>query len=397
MRRARFLLAWLPPALVLAAALGFLGVAANPFNPLEMQNAATFGGQLWFIALYYAALLPVFFLTGLYISLCFVLNSERIGWVYGADLLGAGAGSAAILALMWVVHPFWLIAALLLPLAAACWFGPDRRAGYAGLAMLALGEVGLLVANGAAYNDFKPIYAPLHVPGSRLAAQVVTPRGVYALLDDFTERLDTDVSSNLALLGLPGPPQTFGLYRDGVRVAALPKPGPLAVGYARASLAALPYVLRPGARVLIAGSSGGFRAAEAGALGARGMRVLEPDPVIARALRTGLGGSQPLAANPALTLSAASPLAALQGAAGYDIIDVSADYLDETPVNAASFTVEAIAADLQAAGQGGIVSLPVSIRDFPVYALRVLATAREALRTAGAADPAAHVLVYRSA
>ena len=134
-------------------------MAANPFNPLEMQNAATFGGQLWFIALYYAALLPVFFLTGLYLSLCFVLNSDRIGWVYGADLLGAGAGSAAILALMWVVHPFQLVAALLLPLAAACWFGPDRRAAYAGVAMLALGEAGLLVANGAAYNDFKPIYA----------------------------------------------------------------------------------------------------------------------------------------------------------------------------------------------------------------------------------------------
>ena len=45
----------------------------------------------------------------------------------------------------------------------------------------------------------------------------------------------------------------------------------------------------------------------------------------------------------------------------------------------------------------GIVSIPVSIRDFPVYALRMLATVRAALLTAGIADPAAHVLVYRSA
>ena len=45
----------------------------------------------------------------------------------------------------------------------------------------------------------------------------------------------------------------------------------------------------------------------------------------------------------------------------------------------------------------GMVSIPVSIRDFPVYALRMLATVRAALLLAGIADPAAHVIVYRSA
>ena len=396
-RRAAALLAWLPPLLVFAAAGGFLAMAANPFNPLAMQNAATFGSQLWLIAAYYAVLLPVFFLTGLYISLCFVLNSEQVGWVYGADLLGAGAGSALVLALMWVVHPFLLVGVLLLPLAAACWFVPGRRAGFAGLGMLALGEVGLLFANVAAYNDFKPIYAPLHVPGSRVMAQVVSPRGLYAELDDFTERLDTDVSSNLALLNLPGPPGSFGLYRDGARIAALPKPGPIDVRYAPAALSALPYALRPRARVLIAGSSGGFRVAEAHALGAQDVDVLEPDPVIARALESGLGASPALMRDPRMQLSAASPLAAVRQSSGYDVVDLSADFLDETPVNAAAFTMESFAADLRAVGASGIVSVPVSIRDFPVYALRVLATARAALRAAGAADPAAHVVVYRSA
>ena len=63
-----------------------------------------------------------------------------------------------------------------------------------------------------------------------------SPRGHYPLLDDFTERVDTDVSNNAGMLGLPGPPRTFGLYRDGNRIAALPKPGPLDVGYAPAPL-----------------------------------------------------------------------------------------------------------------------------------------------------------------
>jgi hypothetical protein len=397
MRHARLLLSWLPVALVLTAAFGFWGVTANPFNPLQLQNSTTYLPQIGNIALYYAVLLPFFYLTGIYISLCFVLNDNRIGQVYGADLLGAGAGSALVLALMFVVHPFLLVPVLLVPLAAATAFGPARRAGLAGLLALVVCEAGLFTGSQAAFNDFKAIYAPLHVPDSRVLAEVKSPRGLYTLLDDFTERVDTDVTNDMGLLNLPGPPQTFGLYRDGNRIAALPKPGLLDVKYAPATLAALPYALRPKARVLLAGSSGGFRIAEALALGARQVVALEPDPVVLGALRHGLGGSLPLAADPRVTLSPDGPLAAARAGTGFDLVDLSGDFLDSAEANSTAFTAEALAADLAAVDEGGIVSVPVSIRDFPVYALRVLSTARQALLTAGVADPARHVVVYRSA
>jgi len=41
----------------------------------------------------------------------------------------------------------------------------------------------------------------LNVPESRVLAEIYTPRGVYHLLDNFTERLDTDVSNNAGALG----------------------------------------------------------------------------------------------------------------------------------------------------------------------------------------------------
>ncbi len=397
LRHQRLLLSWLPVALVVAAAAGFWGVTANPFNPLQLQNAATYGPQIANIALYYAVLLPFFFLTGIYISLCFVLNDDRVARVYGADLLGAGAGAALVLALMFVVHPFLLVPVLLVPLAAATWFGPVRRAGLVGLAALAVCEAALLLGSQAGYNDFKAIYAPLHVPDSRVLAEVKSPRGLYVLLDDFTERVDTDVSNDLGLLKVPGPPQTFGLYRDGNRIAALAKPGLLDTGYASATLAALPYALHPHPRVLLAGASGGFRAAEALVLGAREVTALEPDPVVLGALRRGLGGSLPLAADPRVRLSPDSPLAAARAGSGYDLVDLSADFLDAGEANATAFTAEALTADLLSLDEGGLVSVPVSIREFPVYALRVLSTARQALLAAGVADPAAHVVVYRSA
>jgi hypothetical protein len=399
-RHGEALLTTLPPLLIVAAALGYHFTTTNPFNPLQLQNPVTWEPQLWNIAAYYLCLLPFFFLAGVFVGLSFVLNAERIGRVYGYDLTGAGAGAALVLAAMFVVHAFFLVPLLLLPLAAsACFIAGRRRwAGILAAGIVLLGsEALLLLDNEAQYNDFKAIYAPLHTPDARVAATVLSPRGDYQLLDDFTERVDTDVSNDAGMLGLSGPPRTYGLYRDGNRIAALPKSEPLDVGYAAASLDALPYTLISHANVLLAGASGGFRIAETLALGAANLRVLEPEPVLLRALQDGLGPAPAWQHDPRVRLSGEGPVAALRDAAHYDIIDLSADFLDASETNASAFTVQAIAGDLNMLSSGGIVSIPVSIRDFPVYALRMLATTRTALRKAGIADPAAHTIVYRSA
>ncbi len=437
-RHAEALRAWLPACLVAAAALGFHLVALNPFNPLQLQNPVTAVPQLGNIALYYVCLLPFFFLAGLYVSLSFVIDAERIGRVYGADLTGAGAGAAATLALMWLVPPFRLVAALLPLLALACLPRPGagahparhrRGARPATLAALLLGEALLLGASPAHVSDYKAIYAPAHVQGSAVLATRLSPRGEYTLLDDFTERVDTDVSNDAAALGVPGPPRALGLYRDGNRLAALPLPavapsqappgapadasapvpapadatvavlaGDAAVAYAPATLGALPYALLSRPSVLLVGASGGFRVREARALGAASVLALEPDPVLLGAITRGLGPVLALPADPAVRLSADGPLAAARAAPGtFDLVDIAADFLDAGEANAAALTVEALAADLAALRPGGVLSVPVSIRDLPVYGLRVLATLREALRRSGVADPSCCVVIARSA
>ncbi len=397
--RGRTLLAALPALLIVAAAIGYHLVTTNPFNPLQLQNQATIGVQLGNIAASYAALLPFFFLAGLFVSLSFVLNDTQIGRVYGYDLTGAGVGALVVLGLMFVVQPFNLVACLLPPLAVASVLASRRRGAAVLAAVLALaaGEALLLLDDTAQFNDYKAIYAPLHVPDSRTLAQIRSPGGFYMLLDNFTERVDTDVSNNAGLMGLPGPPQTFGLYRDGNRLAGLPRSQPIDAGYARATLAALPYTLRVHPRVLLAGASGGFRVAEAQALGAASIDVLEPEPVLRDALRRGLAGSPALATAPGLRLLGESPIAAAASRGPYDLVDISADFLDAAPANASAFAAEALARYMRALTPGGIVSIPVSIREFPAYAIRMLATARAGLLRAGASDPQSHVLIYRSA
>lgn len=398
-RQASWLLLALPALLICAAAAGFHLTSTNPFNPLQLQNQATWLPQLRNIAAYYAALMPFFFLAGLFIGLTFMLNPDRIGWVYGFDLTGAGVGVVVILALMFVLHPFDLVPALLLLLLGAALLtpGPSRAVGIAAsLAALLAAESVLLLDPQAKYNDFKLIYVPLHTRDAKILAEIRSSLGFYQLLDDFTERVDTDISNDASMLGLRGPPQAYGLYRDGTRIAALPKPGGLDMGYAAASLDALPYRLLPKPRVLLAGASGGFRIAEALALGAGSVTALEPEPVLLQALAGGLGRSPALPLDPRVRVSPLSPIAAAPSNR-FDLIDLSADFLDAAEANQAAFTTEAVARYLRALAPGGLISIPVSIRDLPVYALRVMATAREALKLVGIEDAPAHVLVYRSA
>jgi MFS family permease len=398
-RRTPALMAALPAVLVVTAAVGYHFTTTNPFNPLQLQNPVTWQPQIWNIAGYYAALLPFFFLAGLFISLNFVRYAGSVGRVYAFDLTGAGAGAASVLGAMYFVHAFGLVPLLLLPLALAALFA-DRsyrlRAALAATLALGLAEAVLLLDNEAAYNDFKAIYAPLHTPDAKIVASVNTPRGDYALLDDFTERVDTDISNNAGMLGVEGPPRSYGLYRDGNRIAALPKELPIQSGYAAAALDALPYQLMPHARTLLVGASGGFRAAELLRLGAAEVRVLEPEPELFRILRRGLGPVRPLDALPNVHVAGAGPLADA-GRSRYEVVDLSADFLDAAETNATAFTREAIISYLRLLAPNGMVSIPVSIRDFPVYALRMLSTVRAALLAAGISDPPAHVIVYRSA
>ena len=404
-RHGQWLRAVLPAAMVLAAALGYERIARNPFNPLQLQNPTTWADQLLNIAGYYGALLPFFFLAGLYIALIFILNPREIGRVYAYDLIGAGLGSALALGLMFLVHPFLLAPLLLVPLALAPLFQPGRYSALGGAlagGALVLGEAILLLGTPPAYSEFKAVYAPMNTQGAEVVAEVRRPRGHYLMLDNFTERVDADVSNNAAMMEVEGPPSTYGLYRDGSRIAALPKAGGLGGDYADSALSAAPYVLRPRAAALILGASGGFRLAEARALGAERLLVVEREPVLKHALTHGLGPSRGLALGGDVQLAEGGPLAVARAAGAasgerFHVIDVSSDFIDAAPANVTALTVEAMQAYLAALDPDGMVSVPVSIRDFPVYAFRVMATAREALIRRGVEHPEDHVMVYRSA
>jgi len=402
--RARQLLFVSPLLLMVTAAGGYYFATVVPFNPLEFQNPDLWFDQLRNIWKYYAVLFPFYFFTGLYIGLYFLTFQEEIPKIYGADLAGAGIGALAVLGLMYWIHPFQLLAALLPLLAVAGLFHlpaplARRRPVYLlGLVvLLAAAEATLFAFQRADFNEYKAIYPPLHVQGNRVVEEFRSPRGYFLVLDNFTERLDTDFSNNFALLGVSAPPLTYGLYSDGNRLTSLPK-GPVSdPGYVRAALDALPYELRPAADSLLIGTRGGFRLREALYLGARSVVALEPGDRLFELVSRERAYPDAALNDPRVRLLDSAPAVALAGVRGrYHVIDIASDFLQQADANKFAFTVEAMQDYFRALKPNGIASIPVSIREFTVYAVKMLETARGALAGMGIEHPERHLMVYRS-
>lgn len=394
----------LPILTMATATIGWHWTTVVPFNPLELQNRQLWSGQFANIAQYYAALFPFFFLVGLYVSLVFVVNARQIGRVYAADLAGAGLGAVAVLALMFVAPPFDLVACLLPALAVAAsleaWAHPARRR-WLVLALLVFlpCEASLVLANQARVNEFKDIFAPLNTSGSQVVAEIRSPKGRYLLVDSFVERLETDLSNNAGRFGVKGLPRAYGLYQDGNRIAALPREGEPDTAYFAATLDALPYRLRPGARALLLGAAGGFRLHEARGAGASTVEIVEPDTVLRNALVAGLGPVGPINGAMGRRILDAGPLAlaGLERDGVFDVIDVTREFLAQSDTNRAVLSAETLATLLRMLTPNGLLSLTVSIREFPVYAVQAMVASHAALRRAGIAQPARHVAIYRSA
>lgn len=386
------------------AAGGYVLVTRNPFNPLEFQNAVLWLDQLGYIGMYYAALFPFFFCSGLFIGLSFLTGRDEIPRLYMVDLVGAGVGALLILGVLFILHPFSLLGVILATLVPPIfWTTPPPAsrlsAGIGAVILSLLCGFGAQIGATPTLCPYKALAAALNVENREIEQEILTPEGVYTLVSSYIERMDADLSNNYDLLDAGGPPDATGVYRDGDRLTALPRHASFDLSYTRAGLDSLPYALRPGARTLLLGSRGGFRPREAFSLGASAVTALETDPILPSLVQERL--------NPILTADRISPdrmtflrcppyaLDASQDGV-FDVVDVSLEFLDQGAANKYVLTVNGISHLLSLLSPKGVLSLPVSISEFTVYAVKAAATVRAAMEQRGVTDPARHVLVYRS-
>src|SRR4030042_273019 len=105
--------------LVLGATLSASTLIANqiPFDPVALSWSDF---QIIYIGLYYMVLAVPFFMTGLIIATALSSLSQQSGLIYGADLLGAGAGSLGVLGGMTLLGPDQLVFVLSMVALGAC-------------------------------------------------------------------------------------------------------------------------------------------------------------------------------------------------------------------------------------------------------------------------------------
>lgn len=283
--------------------LGIGAAIARLFPPAQLERALT-GSLLalslafplatlalaWIpttstILLHVAVALIPFTLAGYFVALAFANFASAGGLLYGADLIGAAVGVAAVLGLLTLWSAFSVVIALgaITGVAALAltWLNSDRRytAGAAVATAASLVLLGLNQFTGLA--DFAPArladYARDKTMLAVLGDDTQAARIVYTVWDPFA-RVDV-VETNDATQKLVFADGGAGSYM--LRFEGETQP----IAEQKDALEFIPFTLRPGARTLILGAGAGRDVALALLAGSREITALEVNPAMVKATR----------------------------------------------------------------------------------------------------------------
>ncbi len=379
--------------------LGYLFVNLLPFDSYAIAWDPV---QAYLLIADLLALAVPFTFAGALIGSMLSQAAADAGRIYGANLLGSGAG--AILAPL-VISGLGTERALLLcgglGAAAALLLSPSRRAPGAVALGAAVVAVVLVVTLPAPFQVRPSVY-------KRLSQVRLDPEArILATRQDARSRLDIVMSPTLhsaqgLSLSYAGelPPQA-GLLIDGDALLPVPDAQRVSPTLAAALPLAVPQSVRPGADVLLLGSGGGLEARAALGNGARQVTVVEPNQLVYDALRTDLRRWAGLADDPRVRLQHEELRAFAEADRGrYDLVELT---LTENyrPISSGAFTLtesfpltaEGFRSYLRLCGDDGLFVVTRWLQARPTESLRTLSLIIEALE---GRDPLPHVFAFRT-
>jgi hypothetical protein len=382
-------------ALGIALPAGFLLINRFPFDPVRLSWEWT---EILRIGFHYLALAVPFLCTGLLMATAFASRSSRSGLVYGADLLGAGAGSVGILVLTSLTSPergIFLLAAIMLAASCALLSAPLRTAAL----ILSLASLALFLLQPEfarlRMSPYKGLEAALRYPGARHLRTYYSPD---ARVDTFRSPA-ARFAPGLSLEYLEPLPEQTGIAVDGGETSAVTNTSdPARLAFLSYLPAALPYEADARRRVLVLDPKGGLHLLLAHHYGAGEIVGIESTPLLASVFmemtaafpdrrlyrmltgtgRTWLMGGKEMFDLIDIPLQGASPSAAFGMAEEYRL------------------TVEAFREFLSHLRPDGALCLNLFLLPPPRIELRILATAATALEEMGGRDASRHIAVVRS-
>ena len=396
---------WFPCAALafaLTALLALRIARAIPFDGLELAWDPRQIG--WLSALYVCLSVPFFFAAACF-GLAFARYGAEIPRLYGADLLGAGAGALLAMALLHVLSVAHAVAAVAILGATAALLAMSRRAlawSVAPVAMFALWAAWM--PPGPVVNPYKALSKSLLVRDARVIAEREGMQGWLTVLA--SPRVPLRVVQGLSVGNPQEPAAQLGVFVDGDLVGVVTdRRDPRALAYLQRTTGALPYVLRPRARVLVLGAGTGGEVAQALAMGARSVQAVERDARQVALLRGPLATfSARLYDDPRVHVRISDARGALRAErAPYDIVVLPAggsSAASGAGVQAVAenfaMTTEALRDAIARLAPGGVLAVTQWDKQPPRDLPKLFATAMGALRASGDQRPEEALAVIRN-
>jgi len=144
------------------------GYAVTNLIPLDPARIAWDREQLLYAGLYYLLLSVPFLFFGMIVATAFAIESDRSSLVYGADLLGAGAGSIASVFIMSGLGPEMSVSAIASAAVCGAFVFGRKKSSFAILMVIMILSVynpGFMQIRMSQYRDLQQA---LRYPGSKL-------------------------------------------------------------------------------------------------------------------------------------------------------------------------------------------------------------------------------------
>ena len=271
---------------------GVLMALSFPLSRFEFLRLDTFQlfteqSQVFKLFLNYLLFFLPFFSAALAIGLVFVKNTNRIGYYYFADLMGAGIGGLVAILLMWTLDFKWIIWVLsLLPVLAAMFSidapGKDfKKILTLGTGCLVLIMISLFLPKELHPSPYKSISYALKLPESQIEVSTESPYGWLQAVTSPAQRYAPGLSLGAQLEVPPSPV----LFNNGNWYAALPVTEK-AVSVLDYTTMGVPFHMRQVNSLLQLGAGAGFEVRYALVKGAAHIDAVEPHAQVHELIKT---------------------------------------------------------------------------------------------------------------
>ena len=389
----------------------FLLAQQIPFNPAEiLWTPVQF---LYLCSIYLILTLPFFFAANV-IGLSFYQFKEQVSSIYAADLFGAGAGSAGVILLLFLMFPEQILTVLVLSgilatliVSAYAFRGQHINTKHWTVACIIIGAVVTFAPAGwvtLAISPYKSQSQLRLIPGTKVIDLYSSPLGLISVVKTAVTPLR--YAPGLSLNATTEPPEQLAVFTDADNMTAITRynGNPETVSYLEQTTSALPYHLKQHADILILGAGTGSDVLRANSHAIKHIDAVELNPQVIDLVKekyADFAGQLYSGAHVNLHVGEARGFVATSNKT-YDLVNIS--LLDAFGASAGLYsmaenylyTEQAIQDYLQHLSPGGYLSITRWVKIPPRDEPKLLATVINVLKHANVRQPGQQIIMIRS-